>query len=148
MATAIGVIGSAITIFNFATDLFPSPDTNNVMYRLVIGNDGATGPYGGVLSNAGGNKPDVRAWDPTGQFLGIETNDNNKCNEGNRVCDTKIDGVNQTPDYTLFTANNDALCISVAKTTYPDNIQYVARTTILRAIRELTTVAPLASPAP
>ncbi|GAB1733556.1 hypothetical protein NU195Hw_g2210t1 [Hortaea werneckii] len=124
MATAIGVVGSVLTIFSFVTDLFPDRDTSSAKYRFKIGNDGAQPPGGGgELSNAGGSKPDVRAWDETIEFLGIEVNDGNKCGEGDTVCDTSLP-TREQPTYTLFTANDDAICISVVQTTFPSNEKY------------------------
>ncbi|KAI7162448.1 hypothetical protein KC349_g1962 [Hortaea werneckii] len=124
MATAIGVVGSVLTIFSFVTDLFPDRDTSEAKYRFKIGNNNAQPPGGGGgLSGAGGSKPDVRAWDETIEFLGIEVNDGNKCGEGDTVCDTSLQ-TREQPTYTLFTANDDAICISVVQTTFPSSAKY------------------------
>lgn len=118
MATAIGVVGSAITIFNFVVDLFPSPDVSQAKYRFKIGNNDASPPGGGGdLSLAGGSKPDIRAWDETFEFLDITT-DSSFCAEGDTVCDSSIE-TREQPTYALFTANDDAICISVVQTTFP-----------------------------
>lgn len=117
-SAAIGVVSGIITIFNFGADLFPDRDTNSVKFRFQLGNDGARGRWG-PLDNAGGAKPDTRVWSPVGDYLGIKINDGNKCQDGDIVCDWKIDGVRKAPDYAVFAANNDAICVAVAQTTYP-----------------------------
>lgn len=53
-------------------------------------------------------------------------NDGNKCNDGDIVCDWKIGNVNRAPDYALFTANDDAVCINVLESTYPDGSHYAS----------------------
>ncbi|TDZ19262.1 hypothetical protein Cob_v007554 [Colletotrichum orbiculare MAFF 240422] len=69
MTTAIGVVGSVITIFSFLQDVFPEPDNPSAEFAFKIGLDGAGDP---PLSNTGGNIPDVRCWNEQGGFLGIQ----------------------------------------------------------------------------
>lgn len=121
MATAIGVVGSVITIFSFLKDMFPEPDNPSAKFAFKIGLDGAGDP---PLSNAGGNIPDVRCWNEQGGFLGITTNDNNKCENGADLCETSVSDVVQQPTYTLFTGNDDAICISWASVTFPGGQNY------------------------
>ena len=63
-ANIISVIGTGITLLSFLLDNVPDgPDQTKISY--IIANDGANGD----LSDAGGDLPDVRLWDETGEFL-------------------------------------------------------------------------------
>ncbi|TDZ38210.1 hypothetical protein C8035_v006802 [Colletotrichum spinosum] len=120
MASAIGVVGSVITIFSFLQDMFPEPDNPSAKFAFKIGLDGAGDP---PLSNAAGNIPDVRCWNEQGGLLGIITNDN-KCENGADLCETSVSDVVQQPTYALFTGNDDAICISWASVTFPGGQTY------------------------
>lgn len=121
---AIGVISGILTIFSFGQDLFDSEDgaANKIQFR--VGLDGTEPPGGGgKLEDAGGTKPDVRCWNENANFLGIKVNDGNKCNEGSEVCTTQVDSDNSCA-YSLFTANNDAICLGWIGMTFPGGDQY------------------------
>ena len=104
-AFIISVIGTSVTFLAFILNNVPEP-SNKANVRYLIANDGANGD----LSNAGGHLPDLRMWDETGEFLGA-TYDPGYCQEGSTSCVTAVD----TPEavtYTLFTGNDDAICIA------------------------------------
>lgn len=101
----ISVIGTLITTVSFINSNMPeAPSQAKIQY--VIANDGAHGD----LANAGGDMPDVRLFDETGEFL-AGTYDPGNCPEGYTTCTTDVD-TQEAPTYTLFTANNDAICIA------------------------------------
>ncbi|KAL4905012.1 hypothetical protein BDW74DRAFT_178577 [Aspergillus multicolor] len=103
----ISVIGTLITTVSFIDSNMPEhPEQAKIEY--VIANDGANGD----LSNAGGDLPDIRLFDETAEFL-AGTYDPGSCDEGYTICTTDID-TQEAPTYTLFTANNDAICIAWA----------------------------------
>ncbi|GKT49097.1 uncharacterized protein ColSpa_09278 [Colletotrichum spaethianum] len=121
MATAIGVVSGVITIFSFLQDMFPAPDNPSAKFAFKVGLDGAGDP---PLTNAGGEKPDVRCWNEQGGFLGIEVNDGNRCENGADLCETTVSDVVQQPTYTLFTGNDDAICLAWASVTFPGGQKY------------------------
>lgn len=122
---AIGVVSGLLGIFSFVQDLFPAqPAAATADFQFRIGLDGTPGPNGeGTLSDAGGNIPDIRCWNENQQFLGITTNDDNTCDAGSEVCMSSVETDN-APTYTLFTANNDAICIGWMATTFPGGDKY------------------------
>lgn len=121
MATAIGVIGSILTIFSFVSDNFPTPEENGATINFKVGLDGAGNP---PLKEGGGDKPDIRLWTEQGDFLGITINDGKKCESGADKCETKVTGFTQQPTYTLFTGNTDAICLAWSSITFPGGDKY------------------------
>ena len=114
------------TIFSFVQDLFPSTDpaVNKINFR--IGLDGSKPPGGDAdsgLSDAGGTKPDVRCFNEVGTYLNLEVNDGNKCDSGSEACSTEVQTDNAC-SYSLFTANNDAICIGWMSITFPGGDEY------------------------
>lgn len=103
--TIISVIGTGVTLLSFLLDSVPdAPDGAKISY--IIANDGANGD----LTGAGGDMPDMRLWDETGEFLGINA-DPGGCGEGATNCETEVD-TQEAPTYALFTGNDDAICIA------------------------------------
>ncbi|KAI9373763.1 hypothetical protein BJX61DRAFT_541431 [Aspergillus egyptiacus] len=101
----VSVVGTLITALGFIDANMPEgPDQTKIQY--VIANDGANG----ALSNAGGDLPDVRLFDETGEFLGAKY-DPGKCEEGYTTCTTEVN-TQEAVTYTLFTGNDDAICIA------------------------------------
>lgn len=128
---ALGVVGSLVTIFSFVSDQFDNSDGPKVAFNFYIGSDGANNPddpNDGALSNAGGNLPDIRIWEENGDFIEIQMNDHNKCEDGSVVCSSAIEEVEVQPTYTLFTANNDAMCIAYATVNFPGDTSKYATT--------------------
>lgn len=68
MATALGIAADFTGILSFLLDFFPDPQTNANKFRFKLADDGYHGPDGQVITNAGGNKPDVRIWSPVGSL--------------------------------------------------------------------------------
>ena len=120
---ALGVVADGIGILSFVAGLFPPKEEGpKVGFNFFIVSDGArdpNDPHGNPLSNAGGNLPDIRLWEENGDFIEIQVNDHDKCKDGSVVCQTTIEDVEVQPAYTLFTANNDALCIAYATVSFP-----------------------------
>ncbi|KAM0276580.1 hypothetical protein ACHAQH_006585 [Verticillium albo-atrum] len=106
-ANIISVIGTGITLLSFLLDNVPDgQDQAKVSY--IIANDGANGD----LVDAGGDLPDVRLWDETAEFLG-GSYDPGYCDEGVTTCATDVN-TQEAATYTLFSGNNDAICIAWA----------------------------------
>jgi hypothetical protein len=124
MADVIGVISGVLTIFSFVQDLFPATDpaVNKINFR--IGLEGSQPPGGGgQLADAGGEIPDVRCFNEVGTYLNLKTNDGNTCNEGSEACSTEVQTDNAC-SYSLFSANNDAICIGWMSITFPGGDEY------------------------
>lgn len=128
---ALGVIADTVGILSFALDQIPDSEGPNVKFNFFIGSDGAhdpNDPNGPPLSNAGGNLPDIRVWEENGDFIQIQTNDDNKCGDGEVSCKTTMEDIKVQPTYTLFTANDDAMCIAYATVTFPEDTSRYATT--------------------
>ncbi|KAI4866153.1 hypothetical protein F4820DRAFT_417730 [Hypoxylon rubiginosum] len=128
---ALGVIRTGLAVLSFASTQFDKSDGPKVAFNFYIGSDGAKdpdNPNGGSLSNAGGNLPDIRIWEDNADFIKIQTNDKNKCEDGSVVCKSAIEKVEVQPTYTLFTANNDAMCIAYATVNFPGDTSKYATT--------------------
>ncbi|KAM0330575.1 hypothetical protein ACHAQA_003523 [Verticillium albo-atrum] len=104
-ANIISVIGTGITLLSFLLDNVPS-GSEKAKVSYIIANDGG----GGDLTDAGGDLPDVRLWDETAEFLG-GSSDPGHCGEGVTTCTTEVN-TQEAATYTLFTGNNDAICIA------------------------------------
>ncbi|KAF1837990.1 hypothetical protein BDW02DRAFT_576716 [Decorospora gaudefroyi] len=111
MATAnvIGVVSIGITLLTWGISQ-AQQDRNSARTSFIIANDNAGGPDGGDLSNAGGDLPDIRHWDETIEFLGANY-DPGFCDEGRTDCTVDV-GTGEAVTYTLFTGNNNAICIA------------------------------------
>lgn len=107
MATAnvISIIGTAVSVLSFFLDQVPQ-NNDKARFSYVIANDGANGD----LSNAGGNLPDLRAWDETIEYLGGDF-EGEYCAEGQTACTDDVE-TGEAVTYTLFTGNSDAICIA------------------------------------
>lgn len=128
---ALGVIRTGLAVLSFASTQFDKSDGPKVAFNFYIGSDGAkdpSNPNGGKLSNAGGNLPDIRIWEDNSDFIKIQTNDKNKCEDGSVVCKSAIEDVEVQPTYTLFTANDDAMCIAYATVNFPGDTSKYATT--------------------
>ncbi|KAI1171063.1 hypothetical protein F4777DRAFT_75776 [Nemania sp. FL0916] len=128
---ALGVARLALAVLSFSTKLFDDSDKPKASFNFYIGSDGASDPSDpndGALNNAGGNLPDIRIWEENGNFIDIKTNDGNKCKDGSVVCNSAIEDVEVQPTYSLFTGNDDALCISYATVNFPGDTSMYATT--------------------
>ncbi|KAI5864852.1 hypothetical protein GGS23DRAFT_466452 [Durotheca rogersii] len=117
---AIGIISGLLGIVQFGIDNFADPKTVGSTIRITVGLDTKGG-----LNNAGGDLPDVRLWNEAGDFLGIKA-DPGKVEHGgfkDITINHKRDSTQQ-PTYTLFSANNDAICIAAASITWPNGDKY------------------------
>ncbi|KAK3299856.1 uncharacterized protein B0H64DRAFT_447811 [Chaetomium fimeti] len=114
----VSIIGTGVSILSFLLGQIPSSDSGTATVSYVIANDGANGD----LTGAGGHKPDVRMWDQTAEFLGITTQDGDNCGEGWTTCTTDV-STREAPVYTLFTGNDDAICIAWTGISFPGGNQ-------------------------
>lgn len=105
-ANIISILGTAVTIFTAIKDGFPDPPAG-AKVKYIIANDD---PDGTGLTSAGGDLPDLRMWDETIEFLGGSYDPGN-CPEGYTTCTTEVD-TQEAVTYTLFTGNDDAICIA------------------------------------
>lgn len=118
MSTVVGVVSGVIALFNFAQNLFPSPDPSNCNIRIQLGLNG-----GGGLDEAGGDIPDIRLFNESSTLIGEAHNLGYINNGGFR--DLSIGQTpGQQPTYALFTGNNDAVCIAYITQTWPDSQTY------------------------
>lgn len=130
VVAAIGVIANVLRIVGFAQDQFAN-EKDKVAFNFYIGSDGAKNPddpNDSGLSQAGGNLPDIRIWEENGDFIKIETNDGNTCQDGSVVCSSTLSDVEVQPTYTLFTANDDAMCIAYITVAFPGDTSKYATT--------------------
>ncbi|KAG9513391.1 hypothetical protein KCU93_g10075, partial [Aureobasidium melanogenum] len=140
MATALSVISSAISIFNFAEGLFPEPKTYHSKLKIYVGFDtqptadqdsldngyryNGNDSNSGSLTNAAGRCPDIRLWDDAENFLGI-TNDDSYIQGGNYAQKEVNHGSNNADSaYGVFTANDDAICMAYILKKWPDGQSY------------------------
>ncbi|KAM5429669.1 hypothetical protein McanMca71_007098 [Microsporum canis] len=71
-----------------------------------------------IVSNSGGDLPDVRIWNEVGDFVG-KTVDPEKVEAGN-IGEIKVQHDNQGV-YTLSSANDDTVCIAWVSTAWTDD---------------------------
>ncbi|KAK2836074.1 hypothetical protein FQN49_006709 [Arthroderma sp. PD_2] len=109
---AIGVLSGLLTIFSFGEDHFGQEVHSGSTIKVAVALDGPQ------VSNAGGGLPDVRIWNDIGTFVGITT-DPGRVENGN-IGEIRIEHQNQGV-YSLFSANDDAICIAWVTTTFTDN---------------------------
>ena len=117
---AIGVISGVLGIVQFGIDNFAEPESKGSTVRIAVGLD-----YDNGLNNAGGDLPDIRLFNEAGGFLGMVA-DPGKVDSGG-FADITVDhddDSTQQAAYTLFSANNDAICIAYASITWPSGDQY------------------------
>lgn len=114
----IGLFGTILGIVQFGLDNFPQEETASSVIRIAVGLDN---PSPGGLSNAGGDLPDIRLFNEFGEFLGINS-DGSEIQDGNtkEIKVTHNDDNGQQATYTLFSANDNAICIAYATITWPD----------------------------
>lgn len=80
---------------------------------------------GGGLSGAAGDLPDVRQFNEFGVFLGIAVDTGVvESGEVGVIKVTHNKALKQQAPYTLFSANDNAICIAMASITWPDGGQW------------------------
>ncbi|KAL6358940.1 hypothetical protein LRP88_09135 [Fusarium phalaenopsidis] len=109
----IGVISGLLGILQFGIDNFVEEPGDGSTFKIAVGLDGTKG-----LREAGGHLPDVRVWNQNGEFVGMEA-DPGKVKSGN-LGEIHVDHDNQGV-YTLFSANNDAICIAWVTTSWSED---------------------------
>ncbi|KAI0392432.1 hypothetical protein F5Y17DRAFT_359122 [Xylariaceae sp. FL0594] len=117
---AIGIISGALGIIQFGMDNLPKQDSVGSTVRITVGLDFDNG-----LSNAGGDLPDIHLFNEVGDFLGKVT-DPGKVDDGG-FGDVMVKHKGNAGDqaaYTLFSANDDAICIASATITWPSGDKY------------------------
>ena len=118
---AIGLVSGLLGIVQFGIDNFAEPESTGSTIRVAVGLD-----YDGGLSNAGGDLPDMRLFNEAGEFIGMVADPGDKLERGgfdDVFVKHKGDSTQQAT-YTLFSANDDAICIAYASITWPDGDQY------------------------
>ncbi|KAI3322529.1 hypothetical protein HD806DRAFT_500324 [Xylariaceae sp. AK1471] len=117
---AIGLISGVLGIIQFGIDNLPKEDSVGSTIRVTVGLDVKDG-----LQNAGGNLPDIRLFNEAGDFLGIEVDPGDVGSGEFGDITIKHNGDSgQQAAYTLFSANNDAICIAYAAITWPNGDKY------------------------
>ncbi|KAM0424810.1 hypothetical protein ACHAPT_009866 [Fusarium lateritium] len=109
----IGVVSGLLGILQFGIDNFSEEPGDGSTFKIAVGLDGTKG-----LNNAGGDLPDVRVWNGNGEFVGMNA-DQGKVDDGN-LGEVHVDHENQGV-YTLFSANDDAICIAWVTTSWSED---------------------------
>ncbi|KAH8690713.1 hypothetical protein BGW36DRAFT_306760 [Talaromyces proteolyticus] len=107
---AIGIINGLLGIVQFGINNFESQPPPGSTIKFAIGLDSQSG-----LTNAGGDLPDVRIWNLYGKFVGM-TDDPGSVGDGD-IGQVYVSHENQGV-YSLMSANDDAICIAWASTTW------------------------------
>ncbi|KAI1173620.1 hypothetical protein F4777DRAFT_589701 [Nemania sp. FL0916] len=119
---AVGLISGFLGILQFGIDNFAEPESVGSTVRIAVGLDSADGKGG---TNLGGDLPDVRLWNEAGEFLGLKV-DPGKVEDGgfHDITIKHNSDSTQQATYTLFSANNDAICVAYATITWPNGDKY------------------------
>lgn len=116
----IGIISGALGIVQFGLDNFAEPETVGSTIRIAVGLD-----YDGGLNNAGGDLPDVRLFNEAGDFIGMSADPGYVQAGGfSDITIAHSGDSTQQATYTLFSANDDAICIAYAAITWPSGDEY------------------------
>ncbi|KAL4916770.1 hypothetical protein BDW62DRAFT_211739 [Aspergillus aurantiobrunneus] len=110
---AIGVTAGILGIVQFGMNNFVDTTEPGSTIKVAIALDGE----GGGTEDAGGDLPDVRIWNDFGEYKAM-TADPGSVGDGT-VGTIEIDH-DQQGVYSLFSANNDAICIAWVTTTWSD----------------------------
>ncbi|KAM5445194.1 hypothetical protein MaudCBS49596_007783 [Microsporum audouinii] len=114
LVNAIGVISGILGIISFDPKNFAHehPVSGSII-KVAVALDGPSGP-----TNAGGDLPDVRIWNDVGDFVGINS-------KPGRVKSGNLGEIQVRHDtqgvYSLFSANNDAICVAWVTMTWTDD---------------------------
>ncbi|KAJ4305968.1 hypothetical protein N0V88_000758 [Collariella sp. IMI 366227] len=120
LLSVINIAVGAIGLIPMFSDMFGSQDRAASVIKVTVGLD-----MEGCLSNAGRDLPDVRLFNEGGEFLGISA-DPGKIKDGSTAT-IKVkhkDDNTQQATYALFSANNNAICISALTITWPSGDEY------------------------
>ncbi|KAF3484343.1 uncharacterized protein GIQ15_03667 [Arthroderma uncinatum] len=113
LVNMLGIISGALGIISFGLDQFaPGSDHSGSIIKVAVALDGPQ------VSNSGGDLPNVRVWNEVGDFVGM-TVDPGRVENGN-VGEVKVQHDNQGV-YSLFSANDDAICIAWVTTPWTDD---------------------------
>ncbi|KAF7540631.1 hypothetical protein G7054_g1251 [Neopestalotiopsis clavispora] len=112
---AIGVLSGILGIVQFGIDNFQSDENSGSVVKVAVALEG---PDGAPPTNTGGDLPDIRVWNLYGDFVGM-TSDPGTVDAGN-IGSVTIEHDNQAA-YSLFSANDDAICVAWVTTTYSDD---------------------------
>jgi hypothetical protein len=121
MATAIvnvlGVIAGVLGIYGFAQTNFGARDEKGATIRVQVALESPE-----TVTEAGGDLPDARLFNLNGEFLGLTVDPGDV--DGGEFQEFTVDIPNQQPAYTLFSANDDAICIALVTIVWPDDQKY------------------------
>ncbi|GAP85847.1 hypothetical protein SAMD00023353_1401440 [Rosellinia necatrix] len=117
---AIGLISGFLGIIQFGIDNIPEVESVGSTVRVRVGLD-----FNGRLSNTGGDLPDIRLFNEAGEFIGITADPGTvKSGMAGDITVEHKSNLGQQATYTLFSANNDAICIAYASITWPNGEEY------------------------
>ncbi|KAG5979234.1 hypothetical protein E4U55_005398 [Claviceps digitariae] len=123
MMDMFGLFTGGLGLFSFVQHNFLDYRPQGVGFRFAVGLDGA-GPWDAPLRQAGGQLPAIRVFNELGDQIGYQKNAKSYCSSGSTNCDVLLGGVEQQPTYTLFTANDDAICLAYITVTFPAGEKY------------------------
>ncbi|RMJ21313.1 hypothetical protein PHISP_07818 [Aspergillus sp. HF37] len=114
LVNALGILAGSLGIISFGINNFGKAPSTGSTIKVAVALDGSGG-----TTNAGGGLPDVRVWDDFGAFQGMTV-------DPGKVEDGTLGSITVNHDhqgvYSLFSANNDAICIAWITTTWSDDL--------------------------
>ena len=118
--TVLRVVGKVLGFVPFAMNAFGNKDEQASVLKVTVGLD-----VEGGLQNAGGDLPDVRLFNEAGKFLGISADPGDIGDGSTAEIKVKHNNDNgQQAAYALFSANDNAICITSLAITWPNGDQY------------------------
>lgn len=107
---AIGLVPGTLSILQFADKVNTDNSAATTAHiRIAVGLD-----RDGALNGAGGDLPDARLFNNYGEYLGIVADPGHPVGDGSTGDFTVKQSNGQQAYYTLFSANDDAICIAYA----------------------------------
>ena len=117
LTSGIGTVGAIFGIISFAETHVEKKDPPASQMRIAVG----LNSYSGMDSD--GDVPDVRLWDETGSFLGIELGEGH-IDEGS-FADVVVDQSRMAqPTYAMLSGNRNGICLAYLLQTWPDQQNY------------------------
>lgn len=124
-AASFGVFSSALEVVEFADFHFPAAPKKvpNTSFRVQLGLD-APSLHDELVANVGGDLPEIRTFDESGELLGKYKHHHRHIPQGRFRDVTVKQQSHQLPVYTLFSGRDDGVCIALITTVWADGQKY------------------------